>query len=502
MAQPLVESIHGLIAKNRETATILIFSLIYGLLLTGFISNFRILTVLFFAVYIFLGLAFRSFLSAGFISTIAALPLFAPNKYYVVEILKPYDIVEQAFNSGYVLGYGLNLANIFIILSLIFLLKETLVDLTKPNGLFFWRRPGVVVVLISGSVFFTVGLGATLRYSPFLGASLTWLFQYMQYFSLAILVGYVGAKHPSAFRLLPKLILLSLFFEGTLTGMQFFNQSFLGLPIETGVGTYFPTGLDENNALFRPGGTFAFHNQLAVITLLSLSMIFPIALSGKPFFVIGLIVGLVTIVLTQSRSVWIGATAVSLLAFRSFTAEVTRLLKKKMKRKTLLIFAMLMASLSYVIIPRILLSFNAGYEGAGIPVRFRLFKEGIEAFIQNPWIGFGVGTNEYVLHSFFPNGVMSVFPTAIHFGTLQLALEVGVVGLIAFFFPIFFLIRALFAEKPSSFTKNNRAVRFTILAGFLSFAIYYIFLPHVGIIEFAYLGIILGLGMVSHPARS
>ena len=39
-----------------------------------------------------------------------------------------------------------------------------------------------------------------------------------------------------------------------------------------------------------------------------------------------------------------------------------------------------------------------------------MFSEAVEAIALNPYVGYGVGTNEYVLMSLFPSGIISFFP--------------------------------------------------------------------------------------------
>ena len=144
------------------------------------------------------------------------------------------------------------------------------------------------------------------------------------------------------------------------------------------------------------------------------------------------------------------------------------------------------------------MSFNLFYEGAGVPIRVKMLQEAGQAFVLSPWIGYGVGTNEYVLFSLFPDGVMSVFPSAVHMGFVQILLEVGVLGLLLFLTPFIFILRSLLLTKIALLVNSSRIdLRFSFVAGVLVILLYYLFQPHVGIVEFPYLGVILGLGIIA-----
>lgn len=128
-----------------------------------------------------------------------------------------------------------------------------------------------------------------------------------------------------------------------------------------------------------------------------------------------------------------------------------------------------------------------------------MLKEASVAFSVNPWIGYGVGTNEPVVFKLFPNGYIYYFPAPIHNAYAQILLESGIVGLISFILPFIFILRQLinkqlFADKRQR--ESNKDFFFITLAGSLSFALYYLFQPHEGFREFYYLGIILGYGMI------
>ena len=466
-------------------------------LLTGIITNFRLLVLLFMILWFFLWVKLKDLVLSSFLTTLFSLQFYAPNKYYIQEIIRGGDMLLPLYGGGYYLGYGANVANIFIVFTLAFLIKEVIQKQAFRSLLSY----GIVsVVLVCATGFFITGFITSVSKSLFVALSVTWLIQYMQMFLLALLTLSIFLFKRKQFNVVYVVVLCSALFQFVLAGLQFLRQSPIGNPVEQirGPGS-FATGLDEINAIYRVAGSFAFHNQLALIMLIFFIILLPYILKKRYqphlaslFFIF------VTIILTQSRSVWIATGITVLLALRMLRKEIRNFSKRFYWPKIIIYFFVGLTSLSYVIIPRILLSFNAIYEGAGIPIRMRLLSEAFPLFLLRPWFGYGVGTNEYVMSSQNLNSVMFVFPTAAHLGILQLLLEVGLIGVLFFLFPFLYIFRGLVNAKTTHIHKPDLfGYTFRFIAGSTAFFLYYLFLPHVGIIEFAYLGIILGTGCIA-----
>ena len=166
------------------------------------------------------------------------------------------------------------------------------------------------------------------------------------------------------------------------------------------------------------------------------------------------------IILTQSRTIWFALGISGILLFFRHRKQISHSILFLGFKKILLFSAIIIVGLSYVLVPRILLISNIYAEGGQFPTRIEMINEGIEAFLQSPWIGYGIGTNEYILHSLFPDGVMSYFPAAVHMGFLQLMLEIGIFGFSAFIYPIWYIGQSLLSECIT-FGFSNRAISFS-----------------------------------------
>ena len=490
--------VYSFIAAKNDRYILALFGLLSVALLTGFIGSFRSI-ILFFAVALIVLLLYtKNFFVAAFLLAIFTFPFFNPNKYYTILVIRGLNRLVE-FKGDYLLGWGVNISNIFLGLSLVAFVREVLL---KRVALKVSLGRKLMPIIFSAFGFFLIGLGSSIQHSPFFEASFVWLLQYMQLFLVAMMVYHFFVSHKENFSLVYITIASTIFLQGIIAAWQFIKQTSVGLPIEfIKISSFFATGLDEPNALFRVAGTFNYHNQLGLIVLSLVVILAPLAIKNRKLvYFFACLVGILIVVLTQSRSAWISLAIVVFLFFRTYRTYLEKLIKDHWKKKYLLYMAILVMSLSYVVIPRILLSFNAFYEGAGIPIRARMVKEAVEALSQNPWLGYGVGTNEYVLYSLFPDGVMSAFPSAVHLGFIQLALEVGVLGLFFFLFPFLYLLRSFFNYKRKGETEFRQDFRFTFMAGVFVFFIYYLFQPHVGIVEFSYLGLILGMGIVAGQA--
>jgi O-antigen ligase len=480
---------------NAKFDYILMISLFASVLLVlGVVKDFKTLTFFSLILCTFFYLKKRKILTAVLLTSIFLLPFFSPNKYYLVEVIHGSEIFDTSFRAeGYLLGFGINIINLFSALSVLLFFREVVL---KKIDLKLKQTLGVITFSAAG--FILVGIGSSITHSPFLLTSLVWLAQYSQLFIFALLIFYILVSNIKEVNSFYSVILSSILLQFSLAFLQFFRQSFLGLAIENVTGTWFAVGLDENNAVLRPAGSLAFHNEFALVMLLYLIIILPISLrERKQEYLLGISLAFLSIILSQSRSIWIATSIVLLLTMFTYFKHVKRIAVSIGKKRLILYSSLAIISLSYIIFPRILLSFNSFYEGAGIPFRIQLMTEGVQAFIQNPWLGYGIGTNEYVLHSLFPNGVMSFYPTAVHFGLLQMALEIGVMGTVFFLFPFFYIVRKIILLKINK-TKVNiirSDFQFIFISSSAAIFIYYLFLPHVGIIEFSYLGLIIGFGL-------
>lgn len=442
---------------------------------------------------IVLSLKLNNIFTGFFLTAIFTLPFFNPNKYYTLEVIRTQNFI-RGIKIEYLLGYGINLANIMFLIAGIGALRNVVLHNTIfLLGKFRFILPVFLVVI----GFYLLNLITSVYISPFPIASIVWLVQYMQLYVIALFTLYVFICDRKHFTTIYSVLIALISLQVILSLWQFMKQSSVGLPIEYVRGTFFAMGLDENNALYRVSGTLLFSNQLAFVLALLLTIILPFGFKTKNVFILLIgVLSIITVVLTQSRSIWLALCLLSFFSYAVYIKDATWLFRL-IDRKRLFVYGLILfIGLSIIIIPRIILSANAGYEGAGIPVRIKMIAEGLEALSQSPWFGYGIGTNEYVLFKLFPNGVMSTFPAAVHQAFVQILLEVGIIGVLLFVLPFIYILRLILVQILPPVHKTATSYSLTFLAGMCVCFIYYLFQPHVGIVEFPFIGIILGFGLI------
>lgn len=493
----MVEFGAGVFSSSDEVFVAAVLGVASLVILSDILTSFKLMVAFGLLLALILQIRVKTIWLSFFLVAVFTLPFFNPNKYYTIEVIRGAEIALTEFKEGYYLGYGLHVSNVMLGFALGFLIKSVLFDKSEKI-LAVLQKKYVLFPLLSLVVFALVGLLSSLRFSFAPAASVTWLIQYCQIIVYAFFILLIGVTEKKKISLFFSCLAVMVAFQAFLSIHQFLIQSHTGHVIEFGQGSAFYTGGDENNSLFRVAGTFLFHNQFALLQLVLTVLYLPIFLrsltTSKGILVI---LGLVTAFLAQSRVTWIALVLLYLLIIVTYKAQVQKYVKNI--NSTFIVYVCIFAVLfAFVAVPRVLLSFNTFTPGSSGTVRLKMLEEATEAVTLSPLVGFGVGTNEYVLHGLFPQGVMSVFPAAVHLGYLQMVLEVGLTGVFFFFMPFFFLIRTVINNRCLVSTKHELVDHsFRYLAGCLIFFIYYLFQPHVGIVEFPFLGIVLGFGLLS-----
>ncbi len=484
---------------KAETYVFFLFMLSNLLLLTKFLGGsawlmIGYLLLLTFAIY----LKLQDLIYSFFLVLIYSLQFYTPNKYYSVLVFKPFEIAP--IYQGYLLAYGLNIKNIFLTITILLSLKGIV---SKKNKFTKEGTKILIFTFLSGLIYFLISLYASLRYSPHFDLSLVWLIQHIMMYFMAFLILYMYTFKEKLFYLINTAIFSTLFLQSTVGIMEYIKQSSIGLPIENAhfIGALNFGASDGVISIVRAMGTFAHPNQLALIMTVLMVMVLPITLSKKNIFNLSiLVISITTILLTQSRSGWLSLLAVVLLAGSMYQKELMGIVSLFGVVRLNVILTIVILVTSFAVIPRMIKIFNVFDAGSSVPVRLEMIKEGAMAFSLNPWIGYGIGTNEPVLFRLFPNGYIYNFPAPIHNAYVQMLLESGVIGLLSFILPFIYVIRQMinkYLVATNSQRKNEKDFFFITLAGLLSFGVYYLLQPHEGFREFYYLGIILGYGIIS-----
>lgn len=448
------------------------------------------MAVLYVFLFIILYLKIKSFFVVSYALMVFSFAFFRPGKTYVVEVIRGSDLLLPFLKDGYYLGYGVNIPTILLAMNAAFLLSVLFQNKQLQNSL--KKKKEVLLVFLSLLLFICVGFISSYLYSPFVLLSFTWLFQYSAILlvCLSTFCMFILKK----INIVLAALVASSFFQSAVVLLQFIRQRGTGIGVE--FSTIFSqtfTGLDEVNTFFRVNGTFMYHNQLALISATLFVIFFVLYLFSKNknevLYLVLAFLNFVAIIFSQTRIIWIAIPLVLLLLFlfnRKSFSKLSFIVRRVNIKLLLLLFALFLA----IVIPRVANSFNSTQKGSGIWIRQEMIGEALLALQTSPFIGHGIATNEYTLFKQFPLGVMSVFPAAVHMAFFQIALEVGLVGLIFLLLPFFTTMRYFIINS----IKNKYSLIY--LCGIVVFTSYYILHPHILILEGQFLGLLLGFGVI------
>lgn len=469
-------------------------------------SSLKLATPFLFAIGVIFYIKYQELLLSFFLVALFSFQIINPGKYYEQELLGTSQITNiLSFDSGRFVSFGVNLTLIFLIICVTLLVADVFnKERSKEILNAFINERRLIVVSFVG--FIVSGVGTSIIFSPFTALSTIWTLQYSQLFIIGFIFYYLWKLSKDNAKIVNSVFVATLLIQTAISLGQFVKQSTIGIPIEVYNDKQFYYGSDEISSLSRVVGTFYYPIEYAFISNLIICFLLPTAFKKSKITTLAVICGYLCLVLTQSRSGWISAFLVFIFYYYIYLKHNIKILLQNISKKSFIYLAMIITiPLSFVVIPRIMVSANFYRDNGGWELRSKMFKEGWESFYNSPWFGFGAGTNEVVLNSYFPDGVSSVFPLPILFAPLQMLLEFGVVGFLFFLLPTYLIIRRLvnkisrrLVNKISNSTAGiSEAFTFSFISAILVTIIHYSFQNHYGVVEFTYLGMVFGAGLIA-----
>lgn len=473
--------------KNTVDWRITIFLIGFLIGLTMVPLAFKWMVLAFFMLMIIIRYFKYSLATSAVVVALLVLPFYNPSRLETITTVS-YHHFEEGIKIDYQQAYGIHLSSIFITFALLL------------NALSYFQRkkrlPFFLYLFIFCSVI-SIGLilYGSYQYSPFESLSLNWGLQYGLLYALALLLFFSLAIKPDSIVLIRSSLLASLIFQLLLSILQFINQKPLGIAFENSMGFLFYQGIEESSAFYRVDGTFAYSNQLAIVILVYLVGLFDIVnrKSIKWQLPLWFLSGIV-IILTQSRT--------SIVLFALFSFVIVKRNRKQIEyyvnhfihRRHIRLGLLILSLLLPIMLPRLLYSAHILHEDSGLHLRSQMISEAGLLLLQQPLLGLGPGTNEYLMIHFVDKSVIREFVASVHNGFVSLALEIGVFGTILFFMP-FFMISMVRFKKRRPHSSNSKTFLFVYSMGLFFWFIYYLVHPHVGVVEFPYVGILIGYGL-------
>ncbi len=277
-------------------------------------------------------------------------------------------------------------------------------------------------------------------------------------------------------------------FETGLSLLQMLRGSTLGLSIEE-FPQYVPLDFSTDAGIYgitRLGGTYGHANNLGHV----LSFLVPLFLPFLflPGFRMGgvfrwvLLTGVFGLILTQSRSAWLGV-GVGIMLFFFIIEKVWRkklALKFKLNWMQRVIAGVVVCWALIMFIPRISNTlYTLNPQGSG-ETRIQLMKEAISV-IEDRWVtGVGLEMDAYYMYTRSRAGyfggsiapsVFSYFPEPVHNGLMRLLMQVGVIGVVPYLIVVYLVFRRMITIHVSRKDDASRMVTLALMLGVVSWYI-------------------------------
>ena len=453
-------------------------------------ENFKLYVLVVFSLLLLLFLSKQ----AGILTSLMTLFIITsqflePGKYYEFVLIPPGILWYEPAIDGLIEAFGMVTSDILAILVLLYLVRRYLLSFIRKKRVTssLWMKPEIKFVVGFLALFILLGLISSLAYSFYPLFSIMYWFHYSK--MLIMFLGVIQMfeiNKKTARKVIVQIILGLILFQGLIG----FSQLFSGI-ISTSSNEKFVYAhqvVEENLLFSRSKGAFLHANQYGLILLLFLLVALPGAMKSSSLHKFILLLGLLGIILSQSRTVWLIVGCLLYLAWKDNFWRVRQRLKdfwQKNKVSVLILLAILLS----LIVPRVYLTQYTFADG-GAKIRQRMLVEGWLKLQDSPIFGFGAHTTVHSVFQLFPKGYVRDFPFPPHMGYLQILLEFGIAGLLCLFLAFFVAFRSILLALKGHRKKEIILIYFFIIP---VICFYYIIQPHAGKIEFPFIGLLLAL---------
>jgi O-antigen ligase len=334
-------------------------------------------------------------------------------------------------------GLNLNFADIFAILTIAFCFYTIAKNLHRVKEL----------PLLRSWLFFIMALSASLLTSINITTGPVEITRILSS-ALIFYTAFVVVENNKDLSNLIKIIIVSAFIPSAVAIYQFFTQSGLTVPYE---GVY--------NRVF---GTFTHPNMLAFYLVLVLALCFVVYLiSDKKKVTVTLfgliaILYLVALALTYTRSAWLGLLLIIVLL------GLTRFRK-------FLIISLVILGICYFSFQQInsrVQNLTSSDPSSSVQWRIQMWHDSIGYAMQRPILGYGIGNSNQVILDNRGQQYGSDFE---HNDYIRVALDAGLIGLVAFLVLILNLLSALFKIYQKEKKPRLKILAFVIFILAISF---------------------------------
>ena len=391
----------------------------------------KIIVVLFTILLVIFYVRLKDFKSSLLITYFVSMVIFTGKTYYI-QLIPAGLYPEQFYPNGYVVPLIISYRHILAFFLLIILSRDLYIS--KFKIIVF----STIDIILIGYYIWIFISDIFASYNP----GISFLFS-LTSLDVLILYFYIRAyyvRNLTVIRILLWVFVAITLFQSTVAFQQFLNNSPVFKNIEHQVDfTEFGLAVDELKFRFRPLGTFPHANILASWLSFFLSLLLIQLLKKRDYFLLTVfVIGDLVLVMSLSRSAWIGTILSIILIYffcRSRGIKLPTYLTKHLLGMTMLFITLFI----FFILPRLQSSIYTFAEGiGGGNLRIEKTLETIDLILQNPLLGVGTSMTVQEGIKLNPRGVFSQAPLTVHNWYLLLASEHGIPAL--FFFFIFLIL--------------------------------------------------------------
>lgn len=474
-----------MLSIKKTNASVFSLSIVYCICLLIFENSFKVAPVV--AVGFVLGLYIltKDFFISLFTIFVLSSFFLLPAKIYRFEYESASQYVYELLKEGLFDNITIDIADLCNIALFIWFIRERIVGSKSFSRVL--NTNIVILVLCSWFVYFSFSFFSVLNYSILPAFSFNLLLKYSKILSVFLGSVYFLVVKKSKQSIFFTTLISVLVFQSVIGILQFSNSLTI-----YGQSEKLPSlDTEERTGFSRVKGISNHPNTHALTTILLCLMVLPFLLKEKGKFSSGIIVlSIFNVSFSQSRSIWIACLLPLIFTLfiyrRSFMIFARRFVSKK--RATTMI--LLTCGMLFIIIsPRLSTITTFFTSTGGGNLRIKMISQGWQLLQQSPWTGFGMGMDVKVFLNRFQNSYAKTFPFPIHFAYLQIAIESGIIAAVAFFFPIYLVVRS----SISLIQKKTTEV-VAILACVMIMLQYYLVQPIYGRREYIFIGLLIGIG--------
>lgn len=489
------------LTKRAQPLNVLLICIAYSFVVYNISDSYKLAIAISPGFILLLYVATKNVLFSIYVVFLLSSQFFLPAKIEYFQYASPAEYKYEVFPFGIYESIMINVSDIYgiiLFLSLCYVVtaKKTFRNIQNDHAISHMIRSAYFYIpLTCWFFYFAFSLYSSIFISSFPLFSTLFLIQESKMLLLFIATIYFSLYYKKFSTFFPHVLISLILFQGLSGIFEFImNVSSYGF----GANPMIPD-LEQTTPFSRVSGIIGSANSHALLVLLEMLLLLPYTKTmHRKLLLFTYFIGVMNIIFTQSRTVWLGAAVVGVFLFIRYKRSIH--LHKYFNKKINLYYGIICAILfAFVIAPRIMISSLFWNEEGGGPLRLRMITEGWQLLQQNMWLGYGANMTLHKLLTQFPNGYAYTFPYPVHFAYLQIAIDSGILAASFFFIPFYMTLRLWLTRLVLHKRINDHL--FTAVCCIAILLIYYTLQPVYARREFVLLGLVFSFTAISTTAQ-